>query len=86
MKLARTLLKHHDAFGRRSRPNLSVSGSDRNQGNIERIHANVTRVLLEHGADADVNVQDIFGLTPLGRARRARFSDIIQLLLSNNPT
>jgi ankyrin repeat protein len=86
VKLARTLLKHHDAFGRRSRPNLSVSGSDRNQGNIERIHANVTRVLLEHGADADVNVQDIFGLTPLGRARRARFSDIIQLLLSNNPT
>jgi ankyrin repeat protein len=79
MKLARTLLKRGvDALNR-----LSFRGCW-NLGDIERIHVEVARMLLS--ADADVNVQDIFGLTPLQRTRRARFFDISHLLLSHNAT
>jgi ankyrin repeat protein len=87
VKLARTLLERgEDAFDRRSRPSVRDSISGWNRGDIERIHLDVARMLLEHGADADVNVQDVFGLIPLQRARRARFFDIAQLLLSRNST
>jgi ankyrin repeat protein len=93
VKLARTLLKRSEnvfksPFDRRPRSNLGDFGSDWNQRYKESwsIHVEVARVLLEHGADADVNVQDIFGLTPLQRARRAGFFDVTQLLLSHGST
>jgi len=89
VKLARTLLKRTsgDVYDIRvPRSRLKDSRSGWNREDREPINVDVARVLLEHGADADVNVQDIFGLTPLQRARRARFSGITQLLLSHSST
>ena len=89
VKLARTLLKRGEyAFDPRPHSNLSDSGRNWNREikKLQPIHVEVARVLLENGADADVNVQDIFGLTPLQRARRARFFDIEQLLWSHGST
>jgi ankyrin len=87
VKLPRALLKHADYRHPLMLNDLGNSpGSGENKEDIERIHVEVARALLEHGADADVNVQDIFGLTPLRRARRARFFNITQLLLNHNAT
>jgi ankyrin repeat protein len=89
VKLARTPFE--GMFdGSTDRLNLSDfepdSGFLLNRGDVGRVYAEVARQLLNYGADADANVQDIFGLTPLQRAQRVGFPDVTQLLLSRTPT
>ena len=77
MKLSRALLKGgEDEFY-----------SNRwNQRDVERIYVDVAQELLEHGADAVANVQDISGLTPLQQAQRVGFIKVARLLSSHSAT